>query len=117
MLAAVDPAQPYGAALAWPRARPRVPAGRPAPTARTSSSSRPAALLYVERGGRSIVALARRGADETGVRARAAALRERGPRGARAEARAGAASTASRRWPSPVRDLLVELGFRQGRDA
>ena len=64
MLAAADPAQPYGAALPWPK---RAGAGLPALPAHTSSSSAARPALFVERGGRSIVSL--REPDEEWLRA------------------------------------------------
>jgi ATP-dependent Lhr-like helicase len=63
VLAAADPAQPYGAALPWPRREDRESGGRP-----TGRPARVAGayvvmvedepLLYVERGGRGLVTLA-----------------------------------------------------------
>ncbi len=63
VLAAADPAQPYGAALPWPRREDREPGSRP-----TGRPARVAGayvvmvedepLLYVERGGRGLVTLA-----------------------------------------------------------
>ena len=53
VLAAADPAQPYGAALPWPK---RAGLGRPVLRAPTSSCSGEPAL-FVERGGRSLVPL------------------------------------------------------------
>ena len=53
VLAATDPAQPYGAALGWPE-HPAA-AGRLAPRARTSCSSTARASRIVERGGRTLL--------------------------------------------------------------
>jgi len=54
VLAAADPAQPYGAALPWPR-RAGVRAARVAGALVVLAAGEP--LLYVERGGRSLVPL------------------------------------------------------------
>ena len=54
VLAATDPAQPYGAALPWPKRDGETPSARSAPPARTSSSPAASRSLYVERGGRGI---------------------------------------------------------------
>ncbi len=54
VLAAADPAQPYGAALPWPR-REGARAARVAGALVVSLAGRP--VLYVERGGRSLVPL------------------------------------------------------------
>jgi ATP-dependent helicase Lhr and Lhr-like helicase len=61
VLAATDPAQPYGAALAWPRREDREAATRrPGRTPGAYVLLRDGeALLYVERGGRGILRLAR----------------------------------------------------------
>ncbi len=112
VLAAVDPAQPYGACLPWPRAGDG--AGRPA---RTDGAyvvlEQAGGLLYVERGGRSIVRLAGAAADEAaflrGLEALAGAVRAgRVPKLALERIDGEPALS------SPVRDLLVELGFRAG---
>ena len=57
VLAAADPAQPYGAALPGPGAR-GASAGRRAWRAPTSCSSATSRSLYVERGGRGLLTLA-----------------------------------------------------------
>jgi ATP-dependent Lhr-like helicase len=64
VLAATDPAQPYGAALAWPRSDPdeRLPLQRAAGAYVVLVDGR--AVLYLERGGRSLVRLPA-AADET----------------------------------------------------
>ena len=112
VLAAVDPAQPYGACLPWPRAGDG--AGRPA---RTDGAyvvlEQAGGLLYVERGGRSIVRLAGAAADEAaflrGLEALAGAVRAgRVPKLALERIDGEPALS------SPLRDLLVELGFRAG---
>jgi ATP-dependent Lhr-like helicase len=85
VLAAADPAQPYGAALPWPRRRPRPPGesgesgGASSPGASSASSGgRPARVagayvvllddlpaLYVERGGRGLLTLAQEAPDRS----------------------------------------------------
>ena len=56
VLAATDPAQPYGAALAWPRrdAEPRRPARTPGATVVLAGSD---PVLYLERGGKALQTL------------------------------------------------------------
>jgi ATP-dependent Lhr-like helicase len=108
VLAAADPAQPYGAALAWPRRA----AGR---AARVAGAwvvlADGEAVLYVERGGRSLVPL--RDPDPDWLRPALAALV--------AHVRAGGAKrlAVERFDGSPVADtdampLLVEAGFLAG---
>jgi ATP-dependent helicase Lhr and Lhr-like helicase len=110
VLAATDPAQPYGAALPWPKRegsskRPQRAAGAHVVLA----GSEP--LLYVERGGRGILVLT--DADDPRVRPSLEAL--------------AAFVTGDRRRKlsleridgepvvgSPWEPLLIELGFRQG---
>jgi ATP-dependent Lhr-like helicase len=63
VIAAADPAQPYGAALPWPRREDREPGGRPAGRPARVAGAYVAMvedepLLYVERGGRGLVTLA-----------------------------------------------------------
>ena len=57
VLAATDPAQPYGAALPWPKRDDETRAARSASPAPTSSSPAPSPSLYVERGGKGIAML------------------------------------------------------------
>jgi ATP-dependent Lhr-like helicase len=131
VLAATDPAQPYGAALPWPR-RDEAPAGgdgRPARDAggrgaggRAAGSPRRVAgayvvlagaepILYVERGGRGLVTLT--GPDDERLRpaldalaafVRAGRLRKLDLERVDGEPVVG----------SPLEPLLVDLGFRQG---
>ena len=140
VLAAVDPAQPYGATLPWPRREGQ--ARRPARVAGAYVVFVDATpLLYLERGGRGIVTLAphpellhegsRGPAASPEGRAEPSAPRERsegevGPLraalGALADAvRAGAVDTVALERVdgepavgSTLEPLLVELGFRQG---
>ena len=69
VLAAADPAQPYGAALPWPR-RAGARAARVAGAYVVSLGGQP--VLYVERGGRSLVPLIE--PDEAWLRPALAAL-------------------------------------------
>ncbi len=108
VIAAADPAQPYGAALPWPK--------------RDGSQSRPARVagahvvlvaeepaLYVERGGRSLVTLA----DEDRVGEALAALAEAvrsGRLGKLALERIDGESAIA----SPLAGALLELGFHPG---
>ncbi len=111
VLAVTDPANPYGAALPWPR-RDDESARRPArvPGAYVVTlDAEPA--LYVERGGKGLVAL--RDPDESWLRPALEALAE-------AVRRGRVARLGLERFDgepvvgTPVGALLVELGFRQG---
>ena len=127
VLAAVDPAQPYGAALPWPKRE-----GQTRRPARVSGAyvvfvdSEP--LLYLERGGRGIVTLtsdsmpphtemwaAGGGSDREGsplalaLRALADAVR-----GGRVDAVALERVDGEPAIGSQLEPALVELGFRQG---
>ena len=119
VLAAADPAQPYGAALPWPQARgpaSAAPRASPAPMW-CSSTSEP--VLYVERGGRGLVTLIEpprrlpRAPPEAPLRAALAALAEavRAGRVRQARARADRRRAGDR---SALVELLVELGFHSG---
>jgi ATP-dependent Lhr-like helicase len=108
VLAAADPAQPYGAALPWPK-RAGARAARVAGAYVVSLGGEP--VLYVERGGRSLVPL--RDPDEVWLRPALAALV--------AEVRSGRIKRLGvERFDSePVVDsdampLLVEAGFLAG---
>jgi ATP-dependent Lhr-like helicase len=65
VLSAVDPAQPYGAALPWPKRRDRSSPGDPAPSQRAPARQAGAQvvltggepILYLERGGKSLQTL------------------------------------------------------------
>jgi ATP-dependent Lhr-like helicase len=108
VLAAADPAQPYGAALPWPK-RAGARAARVAGAHVILLGGEPA--LYVERGGRSLVPL--REPEEEWLREALAALVAHVKRG-------GAKRLAVERFDSePVVDsmimpLLVEAGFLAG---
>jgi ATP-dependent Lhr-like helicase len=108
VLAAADPAQPYGAALSWPavtgdaKHRP----GRKAGALVVLSNGEPA--LYVERGGRSLLSFTE---DEPALRAAAAALVRAvhdGWLGQLAVQRADGAPANT----SPLTEVLTEAGFR-----
>jgi ATP-dependent Lhr-like helicase len=108
VLAAADPAQPYGAALPWPK-RAGARAARVAGAYVVASEGEP--VLYVERGGRSLVPL--RDPDEAWLRPALDALV--------AHVRAGGAKRlAVERFDgepvteSDVMTLLVEAGFLAG---
>ena len=113
VLAATDPAQPYGAALPWPKRDGEAPQARSASPAPTSSSSAREPVLYLERGGRACSSLVE--ADDPRCAPALEAL---------ADVRAPA--TASRRLAlervdgEPVVGLRagsrcsIELGFRPG---
>jgi ATP-dependent Lhr-like helicase len=108
VLAAADPAQPYGAALPWPR-RAGARAARVAGAQVVLLAGEPA--LFVERGGRSLVPL--REPDESWLRPALEALVAYVRRG-------GAKRLAVERFDGrPVGDtdvmpLLVEAGFLAG---
>ena len=109
VLAAADPAQPYGAALPWPR-RAGARAARVAGAKVVLLGGEPA--LFVERGGRSLVPL--RDPDESWLRLALSALvedvRSRGPKKRLAVERFdGEPVTESEAMP-----LLVEAGFLAG---
>ena len=108
VLAAADPAQPYGAALPWPK-RAGARAARVAGAYVVSLAGEP--VLYVERGGRSLVPL--RDPDEAWLRPALAALV--------AHVRGGGAKrlAVERFDGEPVAEsdampLLVEAGFLAG---
>src|SRR5262249_50878157 len=108
VLAAADPAQPYGAALPWPR-RAGARAARVAGALVVSLGGEP--VLYVERGGRSLVPL--RDPDESWLRPALGGLVAHVRRG-------GVKRLAVERFDGePVVDsdampLLVEAGFLAG---
>ena len=108
MLAAADPAQPYGAALPWPK-RAGARAARVAGAHVVLLGGE--AALFVERGGRSLVPL--REPEEEWLRVALAALVSHVRRG-------GAKRLAVERFDGePVADtmvmpLLVEAGFLAG---
>ena len=109
VLAAADPAQPYGAALAWPK-RAEGRAARVAGAYVVLLGGEPG--LFVERGGKTLVPL--RDPDPSWLRPALAALVEH------VKSRRGAKRLAVERFDSEavaeteVMPLLVEAGFVQG---
>src|SRR5439155_4599643 len=110
VLAATDPAQPYGAALKWPK---------PAQAARSPSRQAGAyvvlagaePVLYVERGGKGLQVLA--GADDARVEPALAALAETVRRGRIRRLgieRVDGEPVVGSAWE----ERLLELGFRAG---
>ena len=108
VLAATDPAQPWGAALAWPATtsgsghRP----GRKAGALTVLVEGEPA--IYVERGGRSLLSFT---ADQDALTAAAGALAtavREGRLGSLAVERAAGSDSLS----GPLADVLTEAGFR-----
>jgi ATP-dependent Lhr-like helicase len=111
VLAATDPANPYGASLPWPR-RDEDQRRRPARVAGAyvvMLDGEP--VLYVERGGKGLVPL--REPDEAWLREALDALAEHVRKG-RLKRLALERFDGEPIVGSPVDDLLVELGFRQG---
>jgi ATP-dependent Lhr-like helicase len=136
VLAAADPAQPYGAALPWPH-RPRrgkragaAPGdGAGAEAGRESGGGRPARVagayvvlvddrpvLYVERGGRGLLTLvtAPAGTQEADLLPRALAALARAARAGRIGKLALERIDGRPAIGSELADLLVELGFHPG---
>jgi ATP-dependent helicase Lhr and Lhr-like helicase len=121
VIAAADPAQPYGAALPWPKreGQDRRPA-RVAGAYVVMVAEEP--VLYLERGGRGLVTLASPGTAAGGVVAEAARAAVREALEALAEAvRTGrVAKLALERIDggpaiaSELAEILVELGFHSG---
>ncbi|HYH58583.1 MAG TPA: hypothetical protein VD790_05140 [Thermoleophilaceae bacterium] len=111
VLAATDPANPYGASLPWPR-RDEDQRRRPARVAGAyvvMLDAEPA--LYVERGGKGLVPL--REPEEAWLREALEALAEHVRRG-RLKKLALERFDGEPIVGSPVDELLVDLGFRQG---
>ena len=116
VLAATDPAQPYGAALPWPRRD--APAGGAQPSRRPSrvggayvvlAGAEP--LLYVEKGGRGIVTLGAPGDARLYAAFEALATFITGGRGRKLSLeRVDGEPVVG----SPHEPMLIELGFRAG---
>jgi ATP-dependent Lhr-like helicase len=108
VLAAVDPAQPYGAALSWPKVENRRPA-RTAGAYVVLSGGDP--ILYLERGGRALQTLV--AADDARLQPALVALVERVRSGAirrlALEKVDGEPSMGSSLAPA-----LIALGFQEG---
>jgi hypothetical protein len=111
VLAAADPAQPYGAALAWPK-RANGRAARVAGAHVVLLGGEPA--LYVERGGKSLVPL--RDPEDEWMRVALAALVEHVKRRGRKRL-AGRAVRRRAGRETDAMPLLLEAGFLAGRAA
>jgi ATP-dependent Lhr-like helicase len=112
VLAATDPANPYGAALTWPTAPPPDGGGRGHQPARKAGALvvlvDGACVLYVERGGRTLLSFTDDGAIlQPAADALALAVRD-GALGKLAVERADGVPIAS----SPLGDALESAGFR-----
>ena len=107
VLAAVDPAQPYGAALAWPQLerRPQRVAGAYV----VITGGEP--IVYLERGGRGLQTLV--AADDPRVEAALVALVDQ-VRAGRIKRLALQKVDGESALTSPLADLLVALGFQEG---
>jgi ATP-dependent Lhr-like helicase len=110
VLAATDPAQPYGAALPWPKrdGEARKPA-RAAGAYVVLAGAEP--VLYVERGGRALQTLVEAEDPRLGEALEALALHVRSGRGGRLQLEKLDGEPIV---GSPLEPLLVELGFRAG---
>jgi ATP-dependent Lhr-like helicase len=111
VLSAVDPAQPYGAALPWPAAR-RDGSRRPARVAGAYvvlSGGDP--VLYLERSGRGLQTLVAEEDPRLEVALRALVEHVRSGRGRRIRLEKVDGSSA---MSSPLAPLLVTLGFQEG---
>ena len=111
VLSAVDPAQPYGAALPWPE-RSSGDSRRPARTAGAHvvlSDGQP--ILYVERGGRGLQRLV--GADDPRIEPALVAVVEQ-VRAGRIKRLALEKIDGEPALGSPLASLLVALGFQEG---
>ena len=120
VIAAADPAQPYGAALAWPRREgaERGPA-RVAGAYVVIVGDEP--LLYVERGGRGLLRLSSEGASSPGASGHAEAPVVQALRALADAVRAGRVGRLALEridgQPAIASELaptLVELGFQSG---
>ncbi|HKG17129.1 MAG TPA: DEAD/DEAH box helicase, partial [Solirubrobacteraceae bacterium] len=112
VLAAVDPAQPYGAALPWPRRESEGERRRPQRVAGAYVVlAGPEPVLYLERSGRAAITLVE--PDDERLTAAFEAVAD--------EVRAGRIRRVALERVdgepvigSPFGELLIELGFRQG---
>jgi ATP-dependent Lhr-like helicase len=113
VLAATDPAQPYGAALGWPRGADdeRLPLQRAAGAYVVIVDGE--AALYLERGGRSLLRLPAAADDEVATRAVAALAQLVAPGGAMRELRLERVDRAPVA-ESPLAEPLRAAGFRAG---
>jgi len=115
VLAAADPAQPYGAALPWPRGERGQPGGgRPARVAGAHVVLvRDELVLYVERGGRGLVTLCHDRDAAEATRAALVALAQ-AVRAGRVGKLALERIDGEAAVASPLAGALVELGFHPG---
>ena len=113
VLAATDPAQPYGAALPWPKRGDDDPPSRRAARVRGAYVvlAGAAPVLYVEKGGRGIVTLADHGDPRLYASFEALAQFITGGRGRKLSLeRIDGEPVVG----SPLEGMLIELGFRAG---
>src|SRR5436305_13149165 len=108
LLAAVDPSQPFGAALAWPPREIRTP--RTAGAYVVLSGGDP--VLYLERGGRALHTLIE--SEDPRLRAATEALADQ-VRAGRLNGLARERIDGAPALTSPLAPQLVELGFQGGR--
>jgi ATP-dependent Lhr-like helicase len=109
VLSAVDPAQPFGAALPWPRPAHAPRLARTAGAYVVLHGGEP--ILYVERGGRAVQTLVAAG--DPRLRAAAEALVSEVSRG-RIKRLAVEKVDGEAALTSPLGAMLLELGFQQG---
>ena len=113
VLAAVDPAQPYGAALPWPKRSRRSDGPRPMRVAGAYvvlAGGEP--ILYLERGGRALQTLV--GADDPRLEPALARARRRTCGRARSSALALEKVDGEPAIDSPLGPALMALGFQEG---
>jgi ATP-dependent Lhr-like helicase len=121
VIAAADPAQPYGAALPWPRREPRREGGRSRPARPTRVAGayvvlvRDEPVLYVERGGRGLATLADgHGERDAGPTREALSALAHAVRAGRAGKLALERIDGEPAIASSLAGALVELGFHAG---
>ena len=112
VLAATDPAQPYGAALRWPRSEASRRPGRTGGAHVVLAGAEP--VLFVERGGKGLLRLVAH--DDPRLRPALEALARFVTAGAPGRSRRLALERVDGEpvLGSPLEPLLVELGFRAG---
>ena len=109
VLSAVDPAQPYGAALAWPTTTESRRVARVPGAYVVLAAGEP--IVHLERGGRALQTLVE--ADDPRLEPALAALVE-AVRGGRVKRLALEKVDGASALDSPLGDALVRLGFQQG---
>ena len=110
VLAATDPAQPYGAALPWPKRDDEVSAPAAARRRRLRRAGGAEPVVYVERGGKGLQSSSSRDDARLGPRWRRSRLRHRRPRPQLSLERVDGEPVVGSAWEP----LLIELGFRAG---